>query len=104
MVIMAFDEQGQADTYQRKIDICKRSFDILTEQANINPRDIIFDPNIFAIVPVLKSTTTMRSTLFRPSSGYINIPLGWAVALRAAYTTFLSRLGAIILSERPYTR
>ena len=49
MVIMAFDEQGQADTYQRKIDICKRSFDILTEQANINPRDIIFDPNIFAI-------------------------------------------------------
>ena len=49
MVIMAFDEQGQADTYQRKIDICKRSFDILIEQANVNPRDIIFDPNIFAI-------------------------------------------------------
>ena len=49
MVIMAFDEQGQADTYQRKIDICKRSFDILIEQANVDPRDIIFDPNIFAI-------------------------------------------------------
>ena len=49
MVIMAFDEQGQADTYQRKIDICQRSYDVLTKQANVDPRDIIFDPNIFAI-------------------------------------------------------
>jgi len=49
MVIMAFDEDGQADTYQRKIDICQRSFDILTQQVGVDPSDIIFDPNIFAI-------------------------------------------------------
>lgn len=49
MVVMAFDEDGQADTYQRKIDICQRSFDVLTKQVGIAPADIIFDPNIFAI-------------------------------------------------------
>jgi 5-methyltetrahydrofolate--homocysteine methyltransferase len=47
-VVMAFDEQGQADTYQRKIDICKRSYDILVNEG-LSPADIIFDPNIFAI-------------------------------------------------------
>ncbi|HCG71459.1 MAG TPA: methionine synthase [Gammaproteobacteria bacterium] len=49
MVVMAFDEDGQADTYQRKIDICQRSFDVLTKQVGVAPADIIFDPNIFAI-------------------------------------------------------
>ncbi len=49
IVVMAFDEAGQADTYQRKIDVCKRSFEVLTQQAGVHPRDIIFDPNIFAI-------------------------------------------------------
>ena len=49
MVVMAFDEDGQADTYQRKIEICKRSYDVLTAQVGIKPSDIIFDPNIFAI-------------------------------------------------------
>ena len=49
MVVMAFDEDGQADTYQRKIDICQRSFDILTQQVGVDASDIIFDPNIFAI-------------------------------------------------------
>jgi 5-methyltetrahydrofolate--homocysteine methyltransferase len=49
VVIMAFDEQGQADTTQRKFDICKRCYDILTEQVNFPPQDIIFDPNIFAV-------------------------------------------------------
>ncbi|BBI98359.1 methionine synthase [Ferrigenium kumadai] len=48
-VVMAFDEQGQADTYQRKIDICKRSYDILVNKVGFPPEDIIFDPNIFAI-------------------------------------------------------
>ncbi len=48
-VVMAFDEQGQADTYQRKIDICKRSYDILVNKVSFPPEDIIFDPNIFAI-------------------------------------------------------
>jgi 5-methyltetrahydrofolate--homocysteine methyltransferase len=48
-VVMAFDEQGQADTFQRKVEICKRSYDILVEKAGFPPEDIIFDPNIFAI-------------------------------------------------------
>jgi 5-methyltetrahydrofolate--homocysteine methyltransferase len=48
-VVMAFDEQGQADTYQRKTEICRRSYDILVKQAGFPPEDIIFDPNIFAI-------------------------------------------------------
>jgi 5-methyltetrahydrofolate--homocysteine methyltransferase len=48
-VVMAFDEQGQADTYQRKTEICKRSYDILVNQVGFLPEDIIFDPNIFAI-------------------------------------------------------
>ncbi len=46
---MAFDEQGQADSLKRKIDICKRSYDILVDQVGFPPEDIIFDPNIFAI-------------------------------------------------------
>lgn len=49
MVVMAFDENGQADTLQRKTEICERSYRILTEVVGVNPTDIIFDPNIFAI-------------------------------------------------------
>lgn len=49
MVVMAFDEQGQADTIERKVEICHRAYKILTEQVGVNPHDIIFDPNIFAI-------------------------------------------------------
>jgi 5-methyltetrahydrofolate--homocysteine methyltransferase len=48
-VVMAFDEKGQADTYQRKTEICQRSYDILVEEIGFPPEDIIFDPNIFAI-------------------------------------------------------
>ncbi|ADL54110.1 methionine synthase [Gallionella capsiferriformans] len=48
-VVMAFDEAGQADTYARKIEICKRSYDILVNKVGFPPEDIIFDPNIFAI-------------------------------------------------------
>lgn len=49
MVVMAFDEKGQADTYQKKIDLCEKSYRILTQIAGIAPEDIILDPNIFAI-------------------------------------------------------
>ncbi|MCK9281894.1 MAG: methionine synthase, partial [Melioribacteraceae bacterium] len=49
VIVMAFDEKGQADTYERKINICKRAYTILTEELNFPPQDIIFDPNIFAI-------------------------------------------------------
>jgi 5-methyltetrahydrofolate--homocysteine methyltransferase len=49
VVVMAFDEQGQADTKTRKVEICTRAYKLLTEQAGFPPEDIIFDPNIFAI-------------------------------------------------------
>ena len=49
IIVMAFDEVGQADTYQRRIDICKRSYDILVNQVRFTPEDIIFDPNIFPV-------------------------------------------------------
>ncbi len=49
VIVMAFDEVGQADTKARKIEICSRAYKILTEQVGYNPQDIIFDPNIFAI-------------------------------------------------------
>ena len=48
-VVMAFDEQGQADTYQRKIEICERAYRILVDEVDFPAEDIIFDPNIFAI-------------------------------------------------------
>jgi 5-methyltetrahydrofolate--homocysteine methyltransferase len=49
VVVMAFDEQGQADTVERKVSICERAYALLTEQAGLEPADLIFDPNIFAI-------------------------------------------------------
>ena len=49
VVVMAFDEEGQADTKDRKVEICSRAYTILTEQVGFPPQDIIFDPNIFAV-------------------------------------------------------
>jgi len=49
VVVMAFDEKGQADTFKRKTEICQRAYDILVNQVGFPPEDIIFDPNIFAI-------------------------------------------------------
>tara|TARA_B100000953_G_scaffold116206_1_gene95663 strand:- start:659 stop:4327 length:3669 start_codon:yes stop_codon:yes gene_type:complete len=54
VIIMAFDEKGQADTYDRKIEICCRSYNLLTIQAGFSPEDIIFDPNIFAVATGLE--------------------------------------------------
>jgi 5-methyltetrahydrofolate--homocysteine methyltransferase len=54
VVVMAFDEQGQADTFARKTEICKRAYDILVKQLDFPPEDIIFDPNIFAIATGLE--------------------------------------------------
>ena len=48
-VVMAFDEKGQADTFERKIEVCARAYKILTEQVGFNPHDIIFDPNVLAV-------------------------------------------------------
>lgn len=49
VVVMAFDEDGQADTYNRRIEICERSYRILVDKVKFNPQDIIFDPNIFPV-------------------------------------------------------
>ncbi|MBS1577448.1 MAG: methionine synthase [Bacteroidetes bacterium] len=54
VIVMAFDEKGQADTEQRKVEICHRAYKILTEQVGFDPQDIIFDPNIFAIATGLE--------------------------------------------------
>jgi 5-methyltetrahydrofolate--homocysteine methyltransferase len=74
VVVMAFDEVGQADTQQRKVDICTRAYRILTEQVGFPPEDIIFDPNIFAIatgieehnnyaVDFIEATRAIKATL-----------------------------------------
>src|SRR5690606_16369090 len=49
VIVMAFDEDGQADTYQRRIEICERSYNLLVEKLNFPQEDIIFDPNIFPV-------------------------------------------------------
>lgn len=49
VVVMAFDEQGQADTYERRIAVCQRAYSLLTEQVGFPPQDIIFDPNVLAV-------------------------------------------------------
>ena len=49
VIVMAFDEQGQADTIERKVEICRRSYDVLVDKVGFDPADIIFDPNIFAV-------------------------------------------------------
>src|SRR5690606_39944641 len=49
VVVMAFDEEGQADTRERKVEICTRAYKLLTEKVGFPPEDIIFDPNVFAV-------------------------------------------------------
>jgi len=49
VVVMAFDETGQADSFERKIEVCKRSYDILVNQVKFNPQDIIFEPNVLTV-------------------------------------------------------
>jgi len=49
VVVMAFDQKGQADNYERRVEICERSYRLMTEQVGFNPQDIIFDPNIFPV-------------------------------------------------------
>ena len=58
VIVMAFDEKGQADTYERKIGICKRCYELLTQKAGIKGSDIIFDPNIFAVATGIEEHRT----------------------------------------------
>jgi 5-methyltetrahydrofolate--homocysteine methyltransferase len=58
VVVMAFDEKGQADTLERRTAVCKRAYDLLTQQAGFPPEDIVFDPNIFAVATGLEEHAT----------------------------------------------
>ncbi|NEK55097.1 dihydropteroate synthase, partial [Rhizobium leguminosarum] len=74
VVVMAFDETGQADSYERKVEICTRAYKLLTEKIGYPPEDIIFDPNIFAVatgieehnnygVDFIEATRTIRERM-----------------------------------------
>lgn len=65
VVVMAFDEQGQADTFERRIAICKRAYDILVHRVNFPPEDIIFDPNIFPVATGMEEHRTYALDFFR---------------------------------------
>ena len=54
MVVMAFDEEGQATTYARKVEVCRRAYRLLTKEAGVKPYDIIFDPNILTVATGMK--------------------------------------------------
>jgi 5-methyltetrahydrofolate--homocysteine methyltransferase len=65
VIVMAFDEDGQADTYERRIGICKRSYDILVNKVNFPPEDIIFDPNIFPVATGMEEHRRNAIDFFR---------------------------------------
>ena len=65
VVVMAFDEQGQADTVERKVSICQRAYRILIDEVGFPPEDIIFDPNILAIATGHRGA--QRATRWRSS-------------------------------------
>ncbi|TRW26381.1 DUF559 domain-containing protein [Flavobacterium zepuense] len=65
VIVMAFDEAGQADTYQRRIDICKRSYDVLVDKVGFPAEDIIFDPNIFPVATGMEEHRQNAVDFFR---------------------------------------
>jgi 5-methyltetrahydrofolate--homocysteine methyltransferase len=105
VVVMAFDEQGQADTEARKVEICTRAYKLLTETVGFPPEDIIFDPNIFAVatgieehnnyaVDFIEATRTIKQTLphARISGGVSNVSFsfrGNEPVRRAIHSVFL---------------
>ena len=74
-VVMAFDEQGQADTYERKTEVCARAYRILTEQVGFDPNDIIFDPNVLAVATGIEEHNNYAVDFIR-ATGWIkrNLP------------------------------
>ncbi|GAA0806437.1 methionine synthase [Cupriavidus gilardii] len=104
-VVMAFDEQGQADTFARKTEICKRSYDILVNEVGFPPEDIIFDPNIFAVatgieehnnyaVDFIEATRWIKQNLpyAKVSGGVSNVSFSFRgndVVREAIHTVFL---------------
>ncbi len=106
VIVMAFDEQGQADTYQRKIEICERAYKILRDEVGFPVEDIIFDPNIFAIatgipehnnyaVDFINATKWIKESLphAKISGGVSNVSFsfrGNEAAREAIHTVFLN--------------
>ncbi|WP_115663336.1 methionine synthase [Cupriavidus taiwanensis] len=104
-VVMAFDEKGQADTFARKTEICKRSYDILVNEVGFPPEDIIFDPNIFAVatgieehnnyaVDFIEATRWIKQNLpyAKVSGGVSNVSFSFRgndVVREAIHTVFL---------------
>ncbi|SUI43914.1 Methionine synthase [Serratia marcescens] len=74
VVVMAFDEVGQADTRERKFEICRRAYKILTERVGFPPEDIIFDPNIFAVATGIEEHKQLRRRLYRSLRRHQNPP------------------------------
>ncbi len=68
VVVMAFDEKGQADTLDRRIEICKRSYDILVNEVQFPPQDIIFDPNIFPVATGMEEHKTNAVDFFKATA------------------------------------
>ncbi|MCD8260673.1 MAG: methionine synthase [Bacteroides sp.] len=77
VVVMAFDEQGQADTYDRKIEVCGRAYRLLTEQVGFNPNDIIFDPNVLAVATGMEEHNNYGVDFIR-ATGWIRQNLPYA--------------------------
>ena len=75
VIVMAFDEKGQADTYERKIEVCSRAYRILTEQVGFRPQDIIFDPNVLAVATGMEEHANYAVDFIR-AAGWIrnNLP------------------------------
>jgi len=105
VIVMAFDEKGQADTFERKTEICKRAYDLLVRELDFPPEDIIFDPNIFAIatgieehnnyaVDFINATRWIKQNLpyARISGGVSNVSFSFRgndPAREAIHTVFL---------------
>ncbi len=68
VIIMAFDEKGQADSYERRIEICERSYRVLVDQVNFPPQDIIFDPNIFPVATGIEEHNTNALDFFHATT------------------------------------
>jgi 5-methyltetrahydrofolate--homocysteine methyltransferase len=109
VVVMAFDEQGQADSYDRKIEICERAYRILVDQVGFNPEDIIFDPNILTVatgmdehnnyaVDFIEATRWIKENLTgaKVSGGVSNISFSFRgnnVVREAMHAAFLYHAG-----------
>ncbi len=101
---MAFDEQGQADTVERKVAICERAYQLLTEQVGFPPEDIIFDPNIFAVGTGIEEHDGYARRLHRGDARRSSAALPARAASAAASATCRSRSAATTRCARRCTR